>query len=268
MWGFGQFRQSTGATPRGWSGCARATLAPRATRRDVRACCCFRAASGRMTPPRRTLMPGSGSRTTARRRKPFVAPKPARETPTGASTTGATSPQARLLHRCGSRPQHHHRREQGCGMTSKRTFILSREAERLGSDRELRRKCAAGLLSRVAPGVYMEKTEWASLDPDERYRARVQAASLRSRPGAQFSHDSAAAMFRLPSLGPWPVARQRARAGAAVRRWNVATRHPSARPRRRSCTDGDRRRDRHLAATHPRRHRVRCSARAGGGDAR
>ena len=90
-------------------------------------------------------------------------------------------------------------------MTSKRTFILSREAERLGSDRELRRKCAAGLLSRVAPGVYMEKTEWASLDPDERYRARVQAASLRSRPGAQFSHDSAAAMFRLPSLGPWPA---------------------------------------------------------------
>lgn len=85
------------------------------------------------------------------------------------------------------------------------TFILSREAERLGSSRELRRRFEAGLLARIGPGVYMEKSEWASLDQDARYRARVRAASLRSRTDAQFSHDSAAAMFRLPSIGPWPV---------------------------------------------------------------
>ena len=39
---------------------------------------------------------------------------------------------------------------------------------------------------------------------DEQYRTRVRAAALTSRTGAQFSHESAAAMWRLPSIGPWP----------------------------------------------------------------
>ena len=39
---------------------------------------------------------------------------------------------------------------------------------------------------------------------DEQYRTRVRAAALISRSEAQFSHESAAAMWRLPSIGPWP----------------------------------------------------------------
>jgi hypothetical protein len=85
------------------------------------------------------------------------------------------------------------------------TFFLSREAEHLASARELRRKHAAGLLTRVVVGVYMDRAEWTALDADARYRARVRATALTSPPGTQFSHDSAAAMLRLPSVQPWPV---------------------------------------------------------------
>ena len=82
-------------------------------------------------------------------------------------------------------------------------LVLSREAERLGSARLLRQQYASGKFVRVAVGVYMDRDEWVSLGPDDRYRALVRAAALRSVPGSQFSHDSAAAMLRLPSIGPW-----------------------------------------------------------------
>ena len=89
-------------------------------------------------------------------------------------------------------------------MSNLPALVLSREAERLGSARLLRQQYAAGKFERVAPGVYMEREQWAVLDADGRYRALVRAAALRSARGSQFSHDSAAAMFRLPSIGPWP----------------------------------------------------------------
>jgi len=84
------------------------------------------------------------------------------------------------------------------------TFFLSREAGHLASARELRRKYASGALVRVIVGVYMDRPEWAALDADGRYRARVRATALTSPPASQFSHDSAAAMLFLPSLHPWP----------------------------------------------------------------
>jgi len=90
-------------------------------------------------------------------------------------------------------------------MSTLPALIVSSEAELLGSDRLLRKQFAAGMFARVAPGVYMDRAEWTRLDADGRYRALVRAAALRSRPGAQFSHDSAAALFRLPSIGPWPA---------------------------------------------------------------
>jgi hypothetical protein len=82
-------------------------------------------------------------------------------------------------------------------------LVLSREASRLHSDRLLRRKFASGEFTRIAAGVYMEKAEWITLSRDDRYRARVRAAALTSPSDTQFSHESAAAMWRLPSWGPW-----------------------------------------------------------------
>ena len=89
-------------------------------------------------------------------------------------------------------------------MTTQPPLYLSREAMRLGSDRELRHRRASGALTRLAVGAYVDTGEFLALDSDERYRLRVRAASLRSDPGAQFSHDSAAVMLHLPSIGPWP----------------------------------------------------------------
>ena len=89
-------------------------------------------------------------------------------------------------------------------MTTQPPLFLSREALRLGSDRELRHRRASGSLTRIGVGVYVDTERFAALSRDEQYRTRVRAAALRSDPASQFSHDSAAALWRLPSIGPWP----------------------------------------------------------------
>lgn len=84
------------------------------------------------------------------------------------------------------------------------TLFLTREARVLGTDRALRRKVESGRVLRIRQGVYVESERWSSLDADARFRTLVQAAAAVSAPGTQFSHDSAAALWLLPSLGPWP----------------------------------------------------------------
>ena len=89
-------------------------------------------------------------------------------------------------------------------MTHVPPLFLTREAVRLGSDRQLRRRHADGSLTRLATGVYVETRLFAALTVDDQYRTKVRALALTSNPGIQFSHDSAAALWRLPSIGPWP----------------------------------------------------------------
>lgn len=84
------------------------------------------------------------------------------------------------------------------------TFELSRQARRSGTERSLAHRHRTGRLVRVRQGVYLPTTEWEALDQDARFRAEVFAASEIVRPGTQFAGDSAAALLRLPSLGPWP----------------------------------------------------------------
>jgi hypothetical protein len=62
-----------------------------------------------------------------------------------------------------------------------------------------------GQLVAIYRGVYVEASVWQSMDRHTRYRARVKAASLLAPPETVFSHQSAAALWRLPSVGPWPV---------------------------------------------------------------
>jgi hypothetical protein len=83
-------------------------------------------------------------------------------------------------------------------------FYLSIESERIGSDRDLRRAAARGDLSRVASGIYVPSTLWKALDGDERHRLLVRAIASRHM-DEQLSHDSAASLWRLPSLGAWPT---------------------------------------------------------------
>jgi hypothetical protein len=52
-------------------------------------------------------------------------------------------------------------------------------------------------------GVYIRASLWNALSLDQRYRARVKAASLVVSPDTVFSHYSAAALWRLPLVGQW-----------------------------------------------------------------
>lgn len=82
-------------------------------------------------------------------------------------------------------------------------LYFSREAARLSSDAELRRLSRRGLMVRLAAGVFIAAEEWDLLDSDARYRAVVSAVAQRSAHPAVTSHESAAALWRLPTIGPW-----------------------------------------------------------------
>jgi len=82
-------------------------------------------------------------------------------------------------------------------------ILYSRELAALGMDRQLRHWYARGIVTRIAPGAYARTADLAALDRDAAFRLRM-IALAQLHPHVQFSHDSAAAMWRLPSLGPWP----------------------------------------------------------------
>jgi hypothetical protein len=64
---------------------------------------------------------------------------------------------------------------------------------------------ARGELVALFPGVYIRAPLWNGLSQDQKYRARVKAASLVVPPDTVFSHHSAAALWRLPLVGRWPT---------------------------------------------------------------
>lgn len=90
------------------------------------------------------------------------------------------------------------------GSSTPPAIILSREVARLGSEPQLRRARDLGQLHKLAPGAYVDTNVWGSLSHDDQYRLRVRAFALLAPPDRQFSHSSAAAMLRLPTVGPWP----------------------------------------------------------------
>lgn len=88
---------------------------------------------------------------------------------------------------------------------AERGLILPVHAARAGVDpRALRRAVDAGELTRVRRGVFAVSAEWNGLTPAARHRALVEGTNLALRGDRIFSHYSAAAMHRLPILGPWP----------------------------------------------------------------
>ena len=68
---------------------------------------------------------------------------------------------------------------------------------------DLRRAARAGSWVRVRHGAYVAASSWASADGAEQHRLRVHAAARRMS-APVFSHESAAAVWRLPLLGGWP----------------------------------------------------------------
>lgn len=83
-------------------------------------------------------------------------------------------------------------------------FVLTGPARRAGDISDFYRAARAGKYVRLAAGVYLPSGLWRDLSPDDRFLARIHAAAHASREGVAFSHLSAAALWRLPNIGPWP----------------------------------------------------------------
>jgi hypothetical protein len=72
--------------------------------------------------------------------------------------------------------------------------------------RALRRGHHAGDLRSIRRGVYARTSLWAELAARERYLLRMRAVLDTRKGDAVFSHESAAAIWNLPIIGPWPDA--------------------------------------------------------------
>lgn len=84
-------------------------------------------------------------------------------------------------------------------------LILASEVRgALGVDLRLRRRAEAGALHRVSRGAYVAADAWQALDADQRYAVRVRSAAAARRREAVVSHESAAVLWNLPLLVPWP----------------------------------------------------------------
>lgn len=82
-------------------------------------------------------------------------------------------------------------------------FITRRSALGMGhTDRRIHAATQSGELVRIRHGALADRELWARLDTFEQQRVRVRAAAARTRIKAAVSHDSAAALLRLPVLDP------------------------------------------------------------------
>jgi hypothetical protein len=76
----------------------------------------------------------------------------------------------------------------------------------LGTTRPLERQATAGRMVRVRRGAYVEPEPWQESRPRVRHLLAVEAASRAARHQLVFSHESAAAIWRIPVVGDWPDA--------------------------------------------------------------
>jgi hypothetical protein len=100
-------------------------------------------------------------------------------------------------------------------------FVLSRERVGAAERARLYRSIRSGEYVVVRPGVCLPTRTWSAYTADDRYLARVRAAALASRTPLVFVGESAAALWRLPMVGPWSavpvVAGVRASGGRSTR---------------------------------------------------
>lgn len=74
-----------------------------------------------------------------------------------------------------------------------------------GADLRLRRSAERGQLHRIGWGRYCRAATWAALNRDQRYALVVRAAALARAEQLPLSHHSAAVLWQLPLLVPWPT---------------------------------------------------------------
>lgn len=91
---------------------------------------------------------------------------------------------------------------QGVGVTAD-DILFTRDLSIAGQRASAYSRVRTRALVKLHPGVYTTAERWDAADVDERYRMLVLAFEQRA-PGRVFSHESAAALWRLPSPPPWP----------------------------------------------------------------
>jgi hypothetical protein len=83
--------------------------------------------------------------------------------------------------------------------------VISVDELRVPGERErLYTRVRRGELVPIFRGSYVRASAWDRLDEDARYRAKVEAAIQRTDGRHLVSHESAAALWRLPTLAAWP----------------------------------------------------------------
>jgi hypothetical protein len=90
----------------------------------------------------------------------------------------------------------------------------------------LYQRARGGELTRVHRGCFVDTGHWGGLSGDSRQRALAHLAALTFGSELVFSHQTAAALWRLPILGRWPERAQVAGpAGSSVHRSATLARH-------------------------------------------
>lgn len=88
-----------------------------------------------------------------------------------------------------------------------------------------------GEFVRLARGVYVPTATWTAADRHEKYRWSVRAAAATAERDLVVSHESAAALWRLPALGAWPTTvHEVTDAARGGRSTGLLTRHTSGIP--------------------------------------
>lgn len=83
-------------------------------------------------------------------------------------------------------------------------IILSREIPTPGERSAFYAAFRAGRYVALHRGIFIPAKTWAGLDDDARYRARIIGAVFAAHDDVLVSHDSAGALWQLPSLEDWP----------------------------------------------------------------
>jgi hypothetical protein len=83
-------------------------------------------------------------------------------------------------------------------------LALSIQLHSPGERSDLFARARAGRAKKLFPGGYVVPDDWEEMDGDARHRLLVEAAARKSRRPLVVSHLSAAALWRLPAIRPWP----------------------------------------------------------------
>lgn len=119
-----------------------------------------------------------------------------------------------------------------------RQLVLSRDIDVAGERSEFYSRVRRGEFVCVVRGAYLAATEWSELDRREQQRLKSTAVNALSSTPLVCSHSSAAALWRLPRVGRWPVKEHAVENIGGPRSTSALSRHMVGIPRELERIDG------------------------------